>query len=477
MAEAPTETQRLFERLRREAECPMCSKTVDQPKFLPCLHSFCLGCLNRFSTTEKEQGKTVIECCVCSSSVKIPDGGTFDNFPTPFHLSRLVDILMLENFKPQQRICDICEVNSGVERYCLECKMFYCVDCLGPHSRFIITRGHYTISLHDLEARSLEEAIRRPVLCAQRSHEGEEVKYYCQDCQVSICQKCIVDPHYRHNIVEILQATDEGKQQIMEGVEKLKTRLSECEKEAKKEAESFHRVHQNYLAAKNAIHKNVAELILQLKQHEQDVLAKLDNAGNEQRSAFEMQLERHQTHMALLSDLVKYGECAIQGTVNPVVLETQSTVIGELQQVLSAGGNPRFNLPPVQYVANEGFEEILRNSSLGEIVVRVTDPSNSLARGNGLTKVRGGKEATFTIITRDSRNRECHCEDDLVEVIIFSPTGEELEKKVEDEGDGKYTVSYMPQRRGQHKVIVKVNGTPLNSSPWTVHVIASKQTK
>ena len=41
------DVQQLFRNLQKEAECPLCLETVNNPKTLPCLHSFCLECLRQ----------------------------------------------------------------------------------------------------------------------------------------------------------------------------------------------------------------------------------------------------------------------------------------------------------------------------------------------------------------------------------------------------------------------------------------------
>lgn len=89
------EVQQLFKDLKKEAECPLCLETLNNPKTLPCLHSFCLLCLNNLARFARRKKKTTIKCPVCQASFQIPEGETFDIFPTSFHLNRLVDILAL----------------------------------------------------------------------------------------------------------------------------------------------------------------------------------------------------------------------------------------------------------------------------------------------------------------------------------------------------------------------------------------------
>ena len=89
------DVQQLFKSLRKEAECPLCLETVKDPKTLPCLHSFCLVCLDKHANYARRQLQTAIKCPVCQASFQIPQEDTFGGLPASFHLNRLVDLLAL----------------------------------------------------------------------------------------------------------------------------------------------------------------------------------------------------------------------------------------------------------------------------------------------------------------------------------------------------------------------------------------------
>ena len=89
------DVQQLFKNLKKEEECPLCLETVKNPKTLPCLHSFCLVCLDKLAGFARRQLQTTIKCPVCQTSFQIPEGDTFNNLPTSFHLNRLVDVFAL----------------------------------------------------------------------------------------------------------------------------------------------------------------------------------------------------------------------------------------------------------------------------------------------------------------------------------------------------------------------------------------------
>ena len=79
------DVQQLFTILKKEAECPLCLDTVNKPKTLPCLHSFCLECLDKYAGFARRQLQATIKCPVCQTSFKIPKGDSFKNLPTSYH--------------------------------------------------------------------------------------------------------------------------------------------------------------------------------------------------------------------------------------------------------------------------------------------------------------------------------------------------------------------------------------------------------
>ena len=99
------DVQRLFTNLKKEAECPLCLETVKDPKTLPCLHSFCLRCIDKRAGYAKRKFETAIKCPVCQACFQIPEGNTFGSLPPSFHLNRLVDLLALKDGSEEAQRC------------------------------------------------------------------------------------------------------------------------------------------------------------------------------------------------------------------------------------------------------------------------------------------------------------------------------------------------------------------------------------
>ena len=126
------DVQQLFTSLKKEAECPLCLETVKDPKTLPCLHSFCLLCIDKHAGYAKRKLEATIKCPVCQACFQIPEGDTFSGLPTSFHLNRLVDLLALRDDSEEAQRCSSCEENNTATCYCFVCQNFLCKVVLMP---------------------------------------------------------------------------------------------------------------------------------------------------------------------------------------------------------------------------------------------------------------------------------------------------------------------------------------------------------
>jgi len=70
-------------------ECSICTEIFQDPRVLPCVHTFCLHCLELFAKNKKP--KSVLPCPLCRKSFTIPKGGLKD-LPKNHLAQRLVEI-------------------------------------------------------------------------------------------------------------------------------------------------------------------------------------------------------------------------------------------------------------------------------------------------------------------------------------------------------------------------------------------------
>ncbi|CAH3151955.1 unnamed protein product [Porites lobata] len=428
------DVQQLFRNLQKEAECPLCLETVNNPKTLPCLHSFCLECLDKHAGFVRRQLQTTITCPVCQTSFQIPEGDSFKNLPTSYHLNRLVDVLALKDGGAQAQKCGSCDENNTASSYCFVCQNFLCTPCFEAHQRLKATRGHRNVVIEKLQAQDLEDLIHRPVMCSQQYHENQPLEFYCEECKVPICHKCSVVSHNRHTMTDTQKAAQVQKMQMKDALEKVKAETVVYEKKVQKQTELMDRNKKEIMSCEKKMTDLVEDLIRDLREHERVMKTKFAEIYEAQQKHHATQLENFELVLTQLKSCVERGESIVQRNISVEILQTNPGIIKRCEELLKARKPDIYKPSHVNYVVEQKVK------ILDRIVVSDTYPSLSLA-------------------------------EDVIKVNILSPAGDQLETEIKDTKDGKYTVTYIPQCVGQHRVEIQVNGQPLTGSPWFVQVI------
>ncbi|XP_073240052.1 E3 ubiquitin-protein ligase TRIM71-like [Porites lutea] len=467
------DVQQLFRNLQKEAECPLCLETVNNPKTLPCLHSFCLECLDKHAGFARRQMQVTIKCPVCQTSFQIPEGDSFKNLPTSYHLNQLVDVLALKDRGAQAQKCGSCDENSTASLYCFVCQNFLCTPCFEAHQRLKATRGHRNVVVEKLQAQDVEDLIHRPVMCSQQYHENQPLEFYCEECKVLICHKCsthtTVVSHNRHTMTDTQKAAQVQKMQMMDALEKVKAETVVYEKKVRKQTELMDKNKEEIMSCEKKMTDLVEDLIRDLREHERIMKTKFAEIYEAQEKHHATQVENFELVLTQLKSCVERGETIVQRNISAEILQTNQAIVKRCEELLKARKPDIYKPSHVNYMVEQKVK------ILDRIVVSDTDPSLSLAEVASLKDVREKLETNFTIVTRNSDEGQCYQEEDVITVNILNPAGDQLETEIKDAKDGKYTVTYTPQCVGQHRVEIQVNGQPLTGSPWVVQVIGPHQ--
>lgn len=136
-------------------ECSICQHVMRDPRCLPCLHTFCLKCLE--SLNNSQPGSTVL-CPVCRGSHGVPPNGAGD-FPRNFLVGKIIEQLV-ENANSKTGPCiskrEFCGEHKGrvLDVFCEQCGTIICLVCY--------TEKHKAHSITDLE--TLRETIRNGLM-------------------------------------------------------------------------------------------------------------------------------------------------------------------------------------------------------------------------------------------------------------------------------------------------------------------------
>ena len=369
------DVQPLFKNLKKEAECPLCSETVKEPKTLPCLHSFCLNCLDKHAGHARRRRKEKLKCPVCPTEFNVPKGDTFSDFPTSFHLNRLVDVLAINDSDADMQTCSSCDDSSAVTSYCFVCQSFLCAACFDAHQRLRATRGHRSILFEKLQAQNVEELMHRPAICTQKYHQNEALEYYCQGCKVCVCVKCGLVNHNGHALVDIEGAAGECRNQITEVVGKAKAQVSVLERRVSRQTEFMNKSIAQMYDAQAKVSEAVDELVRILREHEVAMKTKLRQLVETQQRNHKGQLEVFQSAISQLKNCIEQGEGIVQRNFPVEILQTEQSIIGRAKELLNVSEIKIYQLSVVKFVPNTETLNTIKLNGSGQIYASGTDAS------------------------------------------------------------------------------------------------------
>ena len=79
------------------------------------------------------------------------------------------------------------------------------------HNIIRTNKEHKTLALKDFQDQDIEAVLKRPAFCQKELHEKEELKFFCKNCKVAICNSCAMTLHEGHGKMLLQEATNARK--------------------------------------------------------------------------------------------------------------------------------------------------------------------------------------------------------------------------------------------------------------------------
>ena len=217
-------------------------------------------------------------------------------------------------------------------------------------------------------------------MCREKGHETEPLDQYCNNCKVSICDKCGETRHTHHTKVSIQQAVEEEKLKMEETVEQMKMQIVDLEMQMKTTTELFTVSKEKIAKARKNVWTTVEELIRVLKEHERTMLTELDVIEKAKQRDYSTQREHLQVSVNELKSSVKNCKEVLRKKVCIETLQAQHDEIERCKGVLKELKKEIYKPCHLRYQTDEEYHKRLTGSAPGEVLVSKTDPLRSFFR-------------------------------------------------------------------------------------------------
>ena len=469
MAERSTVSSQALKKLEEQLTCPICLEQFTNPKILPCFHSFCLHCLEGVAP-ELVESNLCLPCPTCRSPCPNPDKG-LASLPPSFVINNLSEVygLMKKVSGDQQASCDNCD-KINANRYCKQCSMFFCPECLHYHDKFKPHAGHQTLSLEEVANTAYQLPHAKPEATISCAYHNKPLERFCETCDKLICDDCTVKKHKDHDY-DVVSDTYKTHRGILEKWS-LQPLSQQCERLTQDMTSLINRkkeITQQGEMTKENIHHTIDQLKRVLDETERKLTGEVDVAVLHKVIVLDHQIKEVEKALGEVRECRDHVEQSLKvGTPHQVLL-AKSQIMSRTESIITSVKDKTFQpleQADIELVKSNKINEIHKNIGKVKYSSSLTSSKvSALFHPLPLT----GQESTITISFDGS---PVPVPPSFISCSSTSPDNSQpIHCSVkESKLSGQYNVIFTPVTRGVHQLHVRVNDIEISGSPLSIPV-------
>lgn len=346
--------------------CKYCSKVYDEPKVLPCLHTFCKRCIGSIIG----ENETSLFCPICRSEVALPSKNLDDLQPNIIVIRKLEE-LERQKLRQREEDCSGCENGQNMASHrCIECQEFLCDDCTQAHRRVKFTREHEILSLEEFVDRTNPKEDSSFVTCVK--HSAENVDMYCKTCDLLTCKECrrTTDHESGHEIVSLQKAVDSTKPTLQSLLEATQKNIPALQKSVYEIIKVYGRWQNKIDDVSWQIRRCSRRLIQAVKEKEHQLLKELNTIRDNRSTVLVNQKEEIERKLVCTIDGCDFSDEILKQGKDADILAVNSLIcqrLCELQESETEGGlnNVKVGFDPDERPILEAINDTFGSISVG----------------------------------------------------------------------------------------------------------------
>ena len=441
--------------------CAVCHTQYRNPKLLPCLHTFCGGCLEK--NVECMNGEYNVKCPLCSTLKKIKSKSNgVEELLSNFTALNLLDTRAINANELSDAGCSECNSTRAQSR-CSECAAFLCLNCQRAHKNNKRTENH-NVCLLALLGMESSYPLHTGDYC--RNHTGQKLTHFCKTCDSAVCNDCTFLDHPKdgHVIMELSDVSPSQRRQLAELLSSVRQKVPFLERTLLDIDSVLRSLPDNADAVAREIARTTENFIQILRLRQEELLDDLTKLCAHKAKLLHAQKSRIQSELEILENNCATSEKILRNGSNSEIATVSSLVCKRLEFLrnvkldVEADENSEFGY---ETDSEKLTSEIL---SAGKVFSGNTS-SPFKVTGDGLQEAAVGKSASFTL----AKSEKCELFPGDLDVRIETPDSVLLECDVTHDGN-LCSVVYRPKVPGEHEISVTVRGEHLPDSPICVNV-------
>ena len=416
MAEGSSAAKEGLERLKGEITCPLCLEMFGEPKVLPCQHVYCkTPCLEGLA---QRSGNGTISCPECRKETQVP-GNDVNNFPTAFHINRLIEV-----YKAMEK---------GTQKD------------------------------------------KEQIPCCEK-HNLQPLALYCETCEAVICRDCVLADrqHANHKYGYVGPLAEKYRKTILNMLEPLQQQQADVSHALIQVSAAKSRIVESKAEMAQEINDAFAALIDAIREERDVLLQRMEEIMEKKKDAVAAQQEELESTQVELQKVTSSVEHTVNNARKEVFLSDKKQIAAKIKHMTEKAQGLTLN--PVEkpdmgvhVVDTRMLRNVCQEFSF---TYQLANPSKCTAEGDGLRSTETDKVTSVKINIADGEGNRCNIigKQKVVVELKSLREGSVTVADVTLLSPGQYEASYRAETRGRHELSIKVNDVHIPNSPFSVYI-------
>lgn len=315
-------------------------------------------------------GECTVSCPLCKQVTRHLAKG-IASLHFDYVATNIIDISALD---PQQLACTSCKSKEVAISRCNDCANFLCGSCDSAHQYMRCFENHKVVPLEEMRRSEERVAIHKPLFC--RVHASENLKYFCFNCQVPVCNDCLLYEHKgaEHNYEIISDAEQRMKKEVQGLMTEARTKFEYCEKTTSNLDQSLQEIQVQYETTRDAINENYAALKSILDNCREESMRDLQKLHSERELKIMDLFHNVETTAEKIENAVIFTKKVLEQANAPEFLSLKKMLSSQFLNLIHTIPKADVNFS-LQFVSKrDKFEQLIRDA-FGSFRTENTPPS------------------------------------------------------------------------------------------------------
>jgi len=290
-------------------ECSICTEVFTDPRVLPCVHTYCLKCIQGWGKDKPPGDK--LECPICRKEFTVPENG-LQGLPRDFFMEKTLRVRELTSVEALSTPCNMCTYRATSEAakidpattYCLQCQEAFCETCATVHRKQKATCDHKVLQMGD-KVKPEDLYAQYPRANCDK-HVDEALEIYCNECRLVICMMCHAVNHSSHKCSNIQELVDEFRKQMAIDVSGVASGVDKCQETLQNLTTEKKDFHKQVNEAEHEIREKTKHLKQMIDRHEESLLAELKSINQKRTKEIEAAYDEVECQLTARQSYTKY---------------------------------------------------------------------------------------------------------------------------------------------------------------------------